>query len=75
MCNKLKKGISVKEAFFATAQETQPWYDGYVTRRAANVFTTKNCENDRIWGYGSVANDPKPYSEDSSKYINCKYLI
>ncbi len=71
MCGKLKKGISVKEAFFATADETQPWKDIY--QRTAAVFTTKDCATDRIWGYGSQADDPKPYSEAPGKYIIYKY--
>ncbi len=71
MSNKLKKGISVKEAFFATADETQPWND-FSTRKAA-VFTTTSCAADRIWGYGKQASDPKSYSQDSSDYIIYQY--
>ncbi len=71
---KLKKGVSVKEAFFATAKETQPWRDKG-NPRIANVFTTKSCANDRIWGYGNVASDPKPYSSDPTKYVKYAYKI
>ncbi|MBU5477662.1 hypothetical protein KQI69_00410 [Eubacterium sp. MSJ-13] len=71
MCNKLKKGISVKEAFFATADETQPWSDFH--NRQAAVFTTKDCAADRIWGYGSQAEDPKPYSDAPKDYVMYYY--
>lgn len=71
MSSKLKKGITVKEAFFATADETQPWSD--FSSRTAAVFTTKSCASDCIWGYGSQASDPKPYSEDSSGYVIYQY--
>lgn len=72
---KLKRGVSVKEAFFATAKETQPWRDSLTNHRVANVFTTKSCANDRIWGYGTVASDPKAYSKDSSKYVKYAYNL
>lgn len=71
---KLKRGVSVKEAFFATAKETQPWKDK-IYSRVANVFTTKSCANDRIWGYGNVASDPKAYSADPSKYVKYSYTL
>lgn len=71
MAGKLKKGISVKEAFFATAKETQPWKD--FSKRTACVFTTRSCANDRIWGYGNVAADPQPYSSKPSLYVMYSY--
>lgn len=71
MSSKLKNGISVKEAFFATADETQPWTD--FNNRTAAVFTTTSCAADRIWGYGSQASDPKPYSQNSSGYVIYQY--
>lgn len=71
---KLKKGVSVKEAFFATAKETQPWKDKLNSRKAC-VFTTKDCADDRIWGYGSVASDPKAYSANSSGYVKYTYIL
>lgn len=67
-CSKLKKGISVKEAYFAYANSTQ----AKLHKNVAAVFTTKKCANDRIWGYGSVAKDPVSYSKDSSNYV-CYY--
>lgn len=71
---KLKNGVSVKEAFLSTAKETQPWKDSVThPERTAAVFTTKSCANDCIWGYGSVASDPKAYSKDSSQYIMYTY--
>ncbi len=72
MARKLKKGISVKEAFFATAKETQPWYS---YGKTACVFTTKKCANDCIWGYGKVADDPKPYSTKPSNYVLYSYKL
>lgn len=72
MCSKLKSGVSVKEAFFATAHETQPWKDQW-SNRTACVFTTSSCANDRIWGYGKVAKDPVPYTKNSSGYVKYSY--
>lgn len=72
MVAKLKKGVTVKEAFFATANETQPWNDE-VNTRIASVFTAKSCANDCIWGYGKVASDPKSYSVDPSLYVMYQY--
>lgn len=72
MCSKLKSGVSVKEAFFATAHETQPWRDQWKDRTAC-VFTTKSCADDRIWGYGKVAKDPVPYAKNSSGYVKYSY--
>lgn len=68
-CNKLKAGISVKEAYFAYAKATQAKRN----KNVAAVFTTKKCASDRIWGYGSVAKDPKSYSEDPSSYVMYYY--
>lgn len=67
---KLKKGYSVKESFFATAEETRIWYKSGGT---AGVFTTKNNANDCLWGYGKVSSDPARYSSDSSGYILYSY--
>lgn len=67
---KLQKGYSVKEAFFGTAKDTRIWYK---SGGIAGVFTTKKNANDRIWGYGNTAKDPKAYSKDSSQYILYSY--
>lgn len=67
---KLKKGYSVKEAFFATAKETRIWYKSGGT---AGVFTTKNNADDRIWGYGVTASDPQSYSKNKSGYVLYSY--
>lgn len=74
MTAKLKRGVSVKEAFFATAKETQTWKSKLKSRQAC-VFTTKKCANDRIWGYGSVASDPKDYNKDPSGYVKYCYNL
>lgn len=67
---KLKKGYSVKEAFFGTAKDTRIWYKSGGT---AGVFTTTKNEKDRIWGYGTTASDPKNYSKNKSGYILYSY--
>lgn len=72
MCSKLKSGVSVKEAFFATAHETQPWKDQW-SNRTACVFTTNSCADDRIWGYGTVAKDPVSYAKKPSSYVKYSY--
>lgn len=67
--SKLKKGYSVKESFFATANETRVWYSG----GTAGVFTTTKNANDCLTGYGKVASDPEDYSKNSSGYILYSY--
>ena len=67
---KLKKGYSVKESFFATAEETRIWYKSGGT---AGVFTTKNNADDCLWGYGKVVADPARYSSNSSGYVLYSY--
>lgn len=69
LAQKLKSGVSVKEAYFAYGKETQP---GRYKHTAA-VFTTTNLTNDRIWGYGSVGSDPTVYYLAKNQYVRYYY--
>lgn len=71
MSDKLKRGISVKEAYFATLEETAIFDWGQ--KQTAAVFTTRSCANDRIWGYGTQGADPESYSNNKSIYIKYRY--
>nr|MCR5186882.1 DUF6345 domain-containing protein [Clostridia bacterium] len=74
---KLKRGISVKEAFFATSLECRVGIDKIINKKGENVagvFTTKKNENDRLWGFGDTASDPLSYSKDNNK-IKSKYKL
>ena len=42
-----------------------------INKKTAAVFTTEKNANDRIWGYGTTASDPKKYSDKTKK----KYLF
>lgn len=61
---KSKKGYSVKDSFIAAVDETASWSDF----GKCAVFTTKDNENDRLWGYGKVASNPKPYRKSKRGY-------
>ena len=69
MASKLKSGMSVKEAYFSYAKQTQ----SKKSKNTACVFTTKTLANDHIWGYGTVGSDPTPYSKSKSGYIKYSY--
>ena len=75
---KLKKGKSVKDAFYETVRETRTIQDKIECaingqQRTVGVFTTKKNAEDRIWGYGNTESDPKSYTKNKSGYILYSY--
>jgi len=57
-----KRGNSVRWSWYNYALDTQP-----SGNKAATFYHTSN-KDDRLWGYGAVANDPTPFSQDNSGY-------